>query len=119
MTHFSEILFTDEGANPNVDLHHRDDLDSSNEEVDPNSEVLAHVELAQSVCEFAIMGTQESDPNLVCCQNRKPLLQILHFKSINLPFWNLFDVSHMINNILTVLSHQLMCHCMHVHPSMA
>ena len=60
---FSEFLFTDEGANSNVDLHHGDDLDSDNEEVDPNSEVLAHVELTRSVREFAIMGTQESDPN--------------------------------------------------------
>ena len=87
---FSEFLFTDQGANPNVDLHHGDDLDSDNEEVDPNSEVLAHVELARSVHEFEIMGTQESDPNLVCHQNRKPLLQLSHFKSINLPFQNLF-----------------------------
>ena len=57
----------------------------------------------------------ESDSNLVVCQKRGALLQILHFKSINLPFQNLFNVSYMINNIPTVLLHQLMCPCMHVH----
>ena len=64
-------------------------------------------------------GAQESDSNLVMCQNGKPLSQISHIKSINHPFWNLFDTSYMISDILTVLSHQLMCPCMHVHPLMA
>jgi hypothetical protein len=52
---FSELLaaeYSDEDANPNVDPHRGDDLDDNNEEVELNSRVLAHVELARSVREF-------------------------------------------------------------------
>jgi hypothetical protein len=47
----------DSNANPNVDPHRGDDLDDDNEddneEPEPNSRVLAYVELARSVREFA------------------------------------------------------------------
>ena len=52
---FSELLraeYSCEDASLNVDSHCRDDLDDDNEEAEPNSRVLAHVELARSVREF-------------------------------------------------------------------
>jgi hypothetical protein len=119
---FSEILCAErsrEDANSDVDSHRGDDLDDDNKEAEPNSRVLAHVELARTVREFGPQAQRPSDSNLVVCQNRKPLSQISHFKLINLPFRNLSDASYMIRNILTVLSHQLMCPCMHVHPFLA
>jgi hypothetical protein len=116
---FSEILCAErsrEDASSDVDSHRGDDLDNDNKEAEP---VLAHVELARTVREFDPQAQRPSDSNLAVCQNRKPLSQISHFKSINLPFRNLFDASYMISNILTVLSHRLMCPCTHVHPFLA
>ena len=52
---FSELLraeYSDEDAGPSVDPHDGDDLDNENEEAEPNSRVLARVELARSVHEF-------------------------------------------------------------------
>lgn len=55
---FSELLraeYFDEDAGPGVDSHCRDDLDDDNlnKEAEPNSRVLAHVELARrAVREF-------------------------------------------------------------------
>lgn len=119
---FAELEYPDADADedvPDVDPHPRDDVDDDNEEVEPNSGVLAHVELARSVREFGLNSQSRCPDSNLVCQNAKPLSQISHFKSINLPFQILFDVSYMISNILTVHSHQLMCLCMHVHFSLA
>jgi hypothetical protein len=54
---FSEPLcaeYSDEelSGGPNEDSRRGDDLDDDNEEAEPKSKVLAHVELARSVREF-------------------------------------------------------------------
>ena len=51
--------YSDEDAGPDVDPHHGDDLDNDNEEAEPNSRALAHVELGRTVCEFGPSGAQE------------------------------------------------------------
>jgi hypothetical protein len=52
---FSERLRaenSDVDANNNEDPHRRDDIDDDNEEAEPKSRVLAHVELARTIREF-------------------------------------------------------------------
>ena len=52
---FSERLRaenSDVDANNNEDPHRRDDIDDDNEEAEPKSRVLAHVELTQTIREF-------------------------------------------------------------------
>ena len=58
----SELLraeYSDEDASRDVDSHHGDDLDNDNEEAEPNSRVLAHVELGRTIREFGPSGAQE------------------------------------------------------------